>query len=313
MEEVCLLEGTKSNCMNKILMASARLIMISLLITACQTQKGGQKNNTTTLPTLKPYTVSEQAKVMVLGTYHFRQEQNYDELSSENQSQIQRVLAALAEFQPTKVVLEWEPSDAEATNRTYQSYLNGEFKIDSLPNEAYQLGFRMARKMGHDSIYLFDDQTPFIGSLQDFSFDGFSEYANQHDKGFYDQHESLIIERYQQNQEILKSQNLFDNLLLRNSMEATRFNAKRMHMYEVRVGIQKSWVGPDWLGRFYQRNIRMMANVLKFADTEKDRILIIVGDNHKWVLDSLFEYTPDFQLVSSYDYLLKGRDLGSKK
>lgn len=293
--------------MIKVLMATARLITISLLITACHVQKGISQEKSTALPTLKVDAVSEKAKVMVLGTYHFRQEQNYDELSPENQRQIQRILTALAAFQPTKVVVEWEPSRSEKVNQAYQSFLQGEFKIDTLPNEVFQLGFRMAQKMGHDSIYLFDNKTPYIGSLEGFSFESFGEYANQHDKGFFDRYESLIGDRYRYNKELIESQNLYDNLLLRNSLEAGQVNAERMHMYELRVGIQKNWMGPDWLGRFYQRNIRMMANVLQFADTGKDRILIIVGENHKWILDDLFDYTPDFQVVSSYDYLLKGR------
>ena len=299
--------GTKSYDMIRILMAAARLITISLLITACHIQKGIQQEKTAALPSLKVDAVSEKAKVMVLGTYHFRQEQNYDELSPENQTQIQRILTALAAFQPTKVVVEWEPSRSEKVNQTYRSFLQGEFKIDTLSNEVFQLGFRMAQKMGHDSIYLFDDKTPYIGSLEGFSFEGLGEYANQNDKGFFDRYESLIGDRYMYNKKLIESQNLYDNLLLRNSLEAGQVNAERMHMYELRVGIQKNWMGPDWLGRFYRRNIRMMANVLQFADTGKDRILIIVGENHKWVLDDLFEYTPDFQVVSSYDYLLKGR------
>lgn len=293
--------------MIKVLMATARLITFSLLITVCHVQKGTSQEESTALPTLKVDAVSEKAKVMVLGTYHFRQEQNYDELSPENQRQIQRILTALAAFQPTKVVVEWEPSRSEKVNQAYQSFLQGEFKIDTLPNEVFQLGFRMAQKMGHDSIYLFDNKTPYIGSLEGFTFESFGEYANQHDEGFFDRYESLIGDRYRYNKELIESQNLYDNLLLRNSLEAGQVNAERMHMYELRVGIQKNWMGPDWLGRFYQRNIRMMANVLQFADTGKDRILIIVGENHKWILDDLFDYTPDFQVVSSYDYLLKGR------
>lgn len=293
--------------MNSILMAGTRLIMISLLITACHAQKATQEKAASPLPSLMTKGVTEKAKVMVLGTYHFRQEGHYDELSPGNQAQIQRVLTALAKFEPTKVVVEWEPYRTEKVNKAYQSFVAGEFKIDTLPNEVFQLGFRMAKKMGHDSICLFDDKTPYIGSLDGFTFEKLAEYASQNDQGFYNRHESAISDRYLHNEELIKSQNLYDNLLLRNSPEAIQVDAERMHMYEMRVGIQKNWMGPDWLGRYYQRNLRMMANVLKSTDTEKDRILIIVGANHKWVLDQLFEYTPDFELVSSYDYLLAGR------
>ncbi|MBX2873293.1 MAG: hypothetical protein KTR30_14375, partial [Saprospiraceae bacterium] len=259
--------------MNKILIVSFCLSMIYLMLMGCQAQKTTQTAKTTDLPTLMTEAVSEKAKVMVLGTYHFRQEQNYDELSPENQAHIERILTALAAYQPTKVVIEWEPSRSEKVNQIYQSYLEGSFKIDTLPNEVFQLGFRMAQKMGHDSIYLFDDKTPYIGSLADFTFEKLVAYAKQNDQGFFNRYESSIGNRYKHNEQLLTSQNLYDNLLLRNSPEAIRVDAERMHMYEMRVGIQKNWMGPDWLGRYYQRNIRMMSNVLKSANTENDRIL----------------------------------------
>lgn len=248
-----------------------------------------------------------RSKVMVVGTYHFRQEDHYDELDAENQKQLEKVSEALATFQPTKIVLEWEPELTQKANERYTAYLNGSFSIDTLSNEGYQLGFRLARKMEHRQVYLFDDQTEFIGSLEGFTFEKFGAYAKENDDGFYNAHEEILIEHYGRNQEQLDQLNLYDRLLVMNSPKASAINAQRMHLYEVRVGIQKSWMGPDWLGRWYQRNVRMMANVLKFSEPPEDRILIIVGDNHKWVLDQLFEYTPDFELVSSYELLREGR------
>ncbi len=56
------------------------------------------------------------------------------------------------------------------------------------------------------------------------------------------------------------------------------------------------------LARWYQRNIRMAANVLKISQPN-DRLLIFVGDNHKWVLDSLFAKIPELTLVDSWQYL----------
>ncbi|WP_170110567.1 serine hydrolase [Flavilitoribacter nigricans] len=248
-----------------------------------------------------------RSQVMVVGTHHFRQEDHYDELDAENQQQLEKLADALAAFRPTKVVLEWEPRLTERANQRYSDFLNGALSIDSLTNETYQLGFRLARKMGHERLYLFDDQTEFIGSLEGFTFDKFGEYAKANDDGFYNVHESVLIERFGKNQEALDGLSLYDRLLVMNSPEAGTINAQRMHMYEIRVGIQKNWMGPDWLGRWYRRNVRMVANVLQFSEPPEDRILIIVGDNHKWVLDQLFAFSPDFELVSSYDYLQRGR------
>ena len=161
------------------------------------------------------------------------------------------------------------------------------------------MGFRLAKAMRHDSLYFFDNQTEFIGSLENFSFSNFGEYAKTNDAGFFDKYEKKIIATHTGNQNLLKEMSLLKEIILRNSPKAQRVNAQRMHSYEVRVGIQKNWIGPDWLGRWYRRNVRMLANVIKM-NQPNDLILIIVGDNHKWTLDMLFENTPEFELVSSW-------------
>lgn len=252
---------------------------------------------------LKVFDTLNQSKIMVLGINHFSK----DVLSTENQIGLIQLTEVLGKFQPTKIVLELQPKALAKMNQEYQNYVKDSSFISDKYNEVYQLGFRLARKMNHDSIYLFDDQTEFIGSLEGFTFDAFGAYAQENDAGFYDRYLKEITDKFQNNQTILKQQNLLNQIVLRNSPMAQKFNAQRMHSFEIRVGIQKSWIGPDWLGRFYRRNIRMMANVMKFNRPE-DRILIIVGDNHKWILDELFENTPDFELVSSWHLLLSHMD-----
>lgn len=244
-----------------------------------------------------------RSKVLVLGIHHFSK----DVLSPKNQPDLENLAVLLSKFAPTKIVLELEPSRMAKLNSEYQKYLLEPSFIEDRHNEVYQLGFRLARRMNHDSIYAFDDQTEFIGSLEGFTFDSFGTYAQENDTGFYDRYIPEITKKFQANQEIFKAQNLIDQILLRNSPKAQNFNAQRMHSLEIRVGIQKSWIGPDWLGRFYRRNVRMAANVLKF-NVPKDRILIIVGDNHKWILDEIFKDTPDFELVPSWDFLLSRMD-----
>ncbi|MCE7992505.1 MAG: hypothetical protein HEP71_11010 [Roseivirga sp.] len=289
----------------------APLLIVCLLAQSCQTDK---KKALTPLEAeaekLVNYEVPPRAEIMVVGTFHFRT----DVLEPENQNSISQLVSKLSGYKPTKIVLEWVPSRLTEINDDYRSYLAGDFDIADKPNEVYQLGFRLAQELRQDSLYLFDDKTEFIGSLSDFSrgsdpfsFDAFSEYARENDSGFFDQHEKTLIEKFQQNQQVFQNQSIYDQIALRNSPQAQKTNITRMHMYEMRVGIQKNWVGPDWLGRWYRRNIRMTSNLLKMAD-EEDRILVIVGDNHKWTLDILIENTPDFELASSWDLL---KDEGS--
>ncbi|OJJ15760.1 hypothetical protein BKI52_36165 [marine bacterium AO1-C] len=251
---------------------------------------------------LKTYEHLTLAKVMVVGTNHFKKEV----LNPQKQSDLQRLITALAQFKPTKVVVEWNPKKLKQTNEEYQKYLKGKFSIDQKTNEVYQIGFRLAKKMKHDMIWLFDNRPAFIGSLEGFTFEKFLKFADKNDKGFYDKHLKTITEVWNYNKALMKKLNLYDYFALINSSKMSKINAQRMHAFETRVGIQNTWMGPDWLGRWYQRNVRMMSNVLKMAK-KGDRILIIVGDNHKWVLDRLFKNAPDFEVVPSGEHLLKYR------
>ncbi len=275
------------------------IAIICIMILGCTS---GEKNTTTPgrlsayEEKLRDYDSLKQSTVMVLGIPHF------DGTIFAQQQALQELVEMLSSFEPTKVVVEWEPKRSAMVNESYRKYLKDESIINKQVNEVYQLGFRLAKKVGNDSIYCFDDQTEFIGSLENFTFDRFRRYAMANDSGFYDRYEHLIIDNYNQNEKIFKELNLRDEIILRNSPTAQKINQQRMHAYEVRAGIQKNWIGPDWLGRWYQRNVRMMANVMKINEPG-DRILIIVGDNHKWTLDALFEYNPEFEVVSSWEFL----------
>ncbi|PKV52849.1 hypothetical protein ATE84_4978 [Aquimarina sp. MAR_2010_214] len=279
---------------------SLLLLLVLVIVFSCNPNKSNPALNELEKAenTLKNYDSLTQSKIMIVGTLHFGK----DILEPHNQENIVKLVKTISKYNPTKVVLEWEPSALSIVNKEYQSFVVDTFNISNKRNEVYQLGFRIAKNMKHDSIYLFDNQTEFIGSLENFSFDSFGEYAKQNDDGFYNIYEKHLTKIFNQNQKIYKNHNLYDRIALMNSPTAQKFNAQRMHMYEIRVGIQKNWIGPDWLARSYQRNIRMAGNILKMAQTG-DRILVIVGDNHKWTLDMLFENIPDFEVVSSWDYL----------
>jgi len=42
--------------------------------------------------------------------------------------------------------------------------------------------------------------------------------------------------------------------------------------------------------------------IIKLTEND-DKILIIVGDNHKWILETLFKYTAELEVVPSWNYL----------
>ena len=250
------------------------------------------------LSQLKDYSSLDKSKVMVLGTYHF----NKAILEPDQQQSIKAFIELLKNYKPTKILLEWEPKYANKTNKDYRDFLNNKFSISTHENEVYQIGFRLAKELKHTQLYFIDDQTDYIGTLDNFSFDAFTKYAKENDDGFFNRYEETMSKTFQHNQKLLTNLLPSERITILNSDKNQEINSNRMHMYEVRVGIQKSWIGPDWLGRWYQRNVRMLANSIKLAE-KNDRLLIIVGDNHKWILDTMIERTPNLESVSSWDFL----------
>jgi len=234
---------------------------------------------------------------MVLGTFHFHEDALYDVLQAENQAALEQLTTKLAAFAPTKICLELTPDRAAVINERYQQYLNNEFDISEKHNEVYQIGFRLARRLQHDSLYLIDNQTEFIGSLEDFSFEKLEEEGQRTAADFYNKYDKQIGKIFQQHRDTSQQLSLLEYLQFLNSETNQAYNTGRMHLREVKVGIGESWMGADWLGRWYQRNVRMFAKVLQLTESAEDRILIIAGDNHKWVLEQLFEYSPEFEVV----------------
>jgi len=96
----------------------------------------------------------------VLGVYHMSNPgrdivniEADDVLSPRRQSEIAEVVAVLERFRPSKIAVEAGFSDDRVAGR-YAAYMAGEHELTD--NETEQLGFRLARKLGHETVYPVD-------------------------------------------------------------------------------------------------------------------------------------------------------------
>jgi hypothetical protein len=97
-----------------------------------------------------------RAKIVMLGTFHFddqgldgyKPKHRLDLLSAQRQKEVGELLSALARFRPNKIAVEYRVEGQAGLDSEYAKYLAA--KEDGLgPNEIYQLGFRLARRLGH--------------------------------------------------------------------------------------------------------------------------------------------------------------------
>src|SRR4051812_27954654 len=106
-------------------------------------------------------TTSEpKPEILVLGSFHMANPghdlanmQVDDVRSPQRQQQMAELLAVLKKFNPTKIAIE---SDVTGSNRPkeYDEYLAGRHELTR--NEIEQIGFRLAKELGHKKIYPVD-------------------------------------------------------------------------------------------------------------------------------------------------------------
>ena len=109
-----------------------------------------------------PFEGVARADVLLLGTFHFddpvfddyKPQFPWDPFSPEHQREIEEVVELLAHYGPTRIALEWPANRQAELDSLYTAYLAGAITLRA--NEREQLGFRLARRLGHDRVYAVD-------------------------------------------------------------------------------------------------------------------------------------------------------------
>lgn len=242
-----------------------------------------------------------RAHVLVLGVYHFTNpnldyvKTNVDDhMSEKRQKEIAEVVEALSRFKPTKIVLE-AVEGLSSVHRNYEAYLKGEYTLTG--DERDQLGFRLAKLLGHKRVYAADHKL-------DMDFEGVMAAAQQSgDREFLEMFQKIMIEL----QEFEKRKG---TMTVREILAATNdpSSIKRggdLYLQISRVRSGDKFIGADVLATWYQRNFRIFANLMRAIESPEDRVVVIFGAGHSAILRELVQSSPGLQLVEPNDYLAK--------
>src|SRR5687768_17550109 len=103
---------------------------------------------------------SARPEILVLGTYHMANPgrdmyntQADDVLLAKRQQEIAQLVEVLKRFRPTKVAIEAAVGSPRVA-REYADYLAGKYTLTR--NEIDQIGFRLAKDLGHKAVYAVD-------------------------------------------------------------------------------------------------------------------------------------------------------------
>lgn len=242
-------------------------------------------------------------KVLILGSMHFdlgsnssdwKEKKELNMLSPGKQAEILEVVKALEQFKPTKICIEWPPNQDSLFNLRYNNYLAG--KWDLKAGEYYQIGFRLAKAMGHSRVYCVDNRPKQPESLLEI--EDWDKYVIEAGGGGEMKRYETLNDQFNHYIDSLKYQlRLKDYLLFINS-EAVKKEYKRLWFTGlVHVGNNSTYAGADLTGSWYQRNTRIFSNIKRLCSVSEERILVIYGNSHSFILEEAFQASQEFEVL----------------
>src|SRR5688572_21267643 len=217
----------------------------------------------------QPANKPARAEVLVLGTYHMNNPgrdifntQADDVLAPKRQAEIAQVIEVLKRFQPTKIAVERNAGD-ERIRKDYAAYLAGTHQLTR--NEIEQLGFRLAKELGHDTVHAVDADG-------EFPYPRVVKFATA--TGRAKEFEALnaeVGEMVKAGNAYLASHTILETLLDLNADEKVA-QAVGFYFRQAEFGEPWDWAGADLVADWFRRNMRICSNVTQLAGPG-DRIL----------------------------------------
>lgn len=237
-------------------------------------------------------------EVMVLGTFHFTgggsdyiNPEVDDFLAPRRQAEIAEVLDRLEAFAPDRIVVELEPEHEAAFNARYQAWRAGEAELRV--NERDQLGMKLAARLGHERLHAVDYQNG-----MDFdAMMGAAQAAGQDELLAQFQQAIGQVEAFMGS---IAGLPVGERLAALNTAESQELH----HLYLVlaQMGTVENPVGAYNMADWWGRNMVIFARIAQISQPG-ERVLVIYGSGHKFLLDQYVDQAPGFVSVNSLDYL----------
>ncbi len=272
--------------MRKQLVALLSLVFVSAVIAS------GQER--IILPTVSQQSPAAPARteVLVLGVYHMANPghdifnaQVDDVLAPKRQTEMTQLIEVLKRFRPTKIAIESNTGSARVGQ--YSDYLAGKYTLSR--NEIDQIGYRLAKELGHKTIYPVDADG-------DFPYPRLVKYAKATERS--KELEEVTAgwgEMVKEQNAYLASHTVLETLLYVNADNRV---ARDVGLYyrAAQLGEPYDWAGADLLADWFRRNVRIYSNVMQLVDSPNERVLVIFGYGHLGWLRHDFASNPNVSL-----------------
>lgn len=247
----------------------------------------------------------EAPSLLVLGSAHFanpgRDSVNLDVedvLSERRQQEVEAVVQQLAAFKPTRIAVEIPSRRQAELDQRYRDYRDGKYELSR--NESDQFGLRLAALLGHERVYAVDwnENPPGPGMPEDYDWYAYGQ-ANGHDAALATITDPVRARRFVPE---LKEQSITEWLLQLNAASALQAS-HRTYFDIASVGDGENLIGAMWVGTWYARNLKIYTRLVDLAPTPDERVLVIYGVGHAYLLQQLAREHGHFA-VAAVDQIL---------
>ena len=266
--------------------------------------------------------MTKKPTIMILGSSHlanpgadafnFRMD---DVLAPKRQREIEQLVAQLKSFRPTKIALEADERFDSEINTNYRGYLEGTYELKR--GEGDQIGFRLAKQMGHPKLYGVDywpEQNPFFPDDFDSDLIDVDKFAKAHNQ----EHllpsiedlaapDAKITRQEEDGRVWIESEKylpIIDMYIQHNEPEGIR-NDHQLYLRKIaRIGLGDQYPGANWVAHsWYARNLKIFVNLTRITESADDRILLIIGAGHVFLVQQFLEESGDYIVESPLKYL----------
>jgi len=236
---------------------------------------------------------TSEAHVMILGTFHFvRGQQDMfrvnagDVLAPKRQREIGAAVALLREYRPTIIAVE-APFGDEKLQKNYQAYCAGTYTLSA--DEIDQIGFRLAKQLGHPKVNGVD-------SKSDMDFDRVMQFAQSHGQAAAMQKIADAGEAFTNDIDAQLTKSSITDVLRKMNLSDELQRNHELYMRIALIGEGSDYPGADVVGQWYTRNLRIYANIRRLIHSPDDRVLVLFGQGHAFLLQQYIADSGDLVL-----------------
>jgi len=218
-----------------------------------------------------------------------------DVRSPARQRELDHVLTKLAAWKPTRIAIEQDVDRQRRLDSLFTRYPGD--GLDTLRNEIYQIGFKLAKRLGLSGVAAVDADARQLDSAMTEQEWGNRQKALVRGPLSATNWDARFTALYRADDSLKTIRSLSETLIYVNSPERLTTGHGHNLVNNLLNGTPGDYFGADgFVSAWYNRNIRIYSNFVRLIRTPEERVLVIIGAGHVPILRHLMQSSPVVRL-----------------